>query len=632
MNSTRKRILTALWVAGAFAGLLAIIVLPGRWDRGGPAEAHTSPTSGVVIVETLAECVAHNLDIGTDEIQGITVTGAASGDFTLTYKGQTTGVIAYNATAGTVETALEGLSTIVAVTAAGGALNAAQVTVEFDDPGGQDVPALTIGKDNTNNTSVVLKTSTPGVQGNCVLPASANADAHPSNYLVDTTGDTVANAILAAAGDSVRVVAHVRTSTTADAANGTAVTWSATGASAIFQQVGRDSAPVDGALDATGDLSPVNAQTVGGETVSDTDAGTNGTCTATGDTCIDGATVQTGKKANPDGIAIAVVTSAVPTSSVITVTAAAGSDTITIIWTGPVTKIDVRANIDDATFDPIKTVAQSVIALTGDASDEKGGGGADNNGDPDLTITATARDSAQNPVSGAQIDCALDTAGGGRADIINAEAENDQLADDNVADPTGNIATGETTGTDGTVQMSLETETQAGSTRGDVIVTCWADTGATADVLDAGEANGSVTVRVSGPPAAVVITGNATMPLGTQILKATVTDADGEPVARETNCTWTLFQPTVIAQLTSPVSGGIEGTTDNSSSNTLVAGAAGTITVSVTCGTANTLMTITIGGVVFPPGDVDCDGSFTVADLLAAARALVGLDTALTAC
>lgn len=52
-------------------------------------------------------------DTITDEVQTLTVTGAPTGGtFTVTYSGQTTGNIAYNASAATVQTALEALSNI----------------------------------------------------------------------------------------------------------------------------------------------------------------------------------------------------------------------------------------------------------------------------------------------------------------------------------------------------------------------------------------------------------------------------------------------------------------------------------------------------------------------------------------
>jgi hypothetical protein len=53
---------------------------------------------------------------GTNEVQVVTLTGATAGTFTLTYSGQTTGAIAYNASAAAVQTALQALSNIGAGT------------------------------------------------------------------------------------------------------------------------------------------------------------------------------------------------------------------------------------------------------------------------------------------------------------------------------------------------------------------------------------------------------------------------------------------------------------------------------------------------------------------------------------
>ena len=60
MRSSGKRILAALWVAGAVAGLLAVVFLPGRLDFG--AQAHLS--TGVQIVDTEAFCDDHELNAG----------------------------------------------------------------------------------------------------------------------------------------------------------------------------------------------------------------------------------------------------------------------------------------------------------------------------------------------------------------------------------------------------------------------------------------------------------------------------------------------------------------------------------------------------------------------------------------
>ncbi len=728
MKSTAKRILAALWIVGAFAGLLAVIVLPGRWDRGGPAGAHI--LAGIEIIDTQASCqsAAHNLNganptiahatgtPGVTERQTITITGGPTGgDFTLTFSGQETAAIAFDANAGAVESALEALSNITDVTTGGGALKTTPITVDFIDPAGNvalmtdDSSGLTGGSSpdaavvetiagedevqtvtlanavagtftltfsgqttaaiayNASNATVetalealsnitglavtggplpgsalTVTFAIPGgnvaemtsdsslLIGDCTGP-NANADAVPTSFLVDSDGDTVVDAISVATGTTVRLVAHTHTGTD-DAANGTDVTWTATG-SAVFQAVGRDT-NANGALDNSGDLTSItDTAIVIGDAVSDTqDGGTQ--CDAGADTCIDGDTTGgTGSGQNPDGIAIVEARSGLPTSSTITATTAAGTDSVTVIWTGAITTITVTATLDDVT-DPDKLVAQSIIAQAGVL-------GGVFKGDPDLTITAAATDSGGNPVSGAQVDCALDTAGGGRADIGGTEGNNDETFDgsDNIADPGGNSVFAETTNAAGQVQMNLAAESEAGNSRGDVTVTCWEDgSGSVSNVLDGLEPNGSVTVRVSGPPATVALTGDATMGVGSQTLTAIVTDADGEAVANATNCTWLLIDPLTIAGLTSPTSGNAEGTTDNVSTNVLIAAAAGAVTVSVTCGTANDLLSITVSGVAptpppaFPPGDVNCDGSFTVADLLAAARALVGLDPALTAC
>lgn len=73
-------------------------------------------------------------DPGTNEKQTLEITGTPTGGtFTLTFNGQTTAAIAFNATAATVQAALELLSTIRAgnVRCSGGALPGATVIIEF---------------------------------------------------------------------------------------------------------------------------------------------------------------------------------------------------------------------------------------------------------------------------------------------------------------------------------------------------------------------------------------------------------------------------------------------------------------------------------------------------------------------
>jgi len=100
-----------------------------------------------------------NYETGNEQ-QTITVT-ATGGTFTLTFRGQTTGALAYNASAGTIQTALEGLSTIgagnAAVTGAGPWVVTYQTTLEF-----QNVPLLTgNGSSLTGNRRVQVTTTRP---------------------------------------------------------------------------------------------------------------------------------------------------------------------------------------------------------------------------------------------------------------------------------------------------------------------------------------------------------------------------------------------------------------------------------------------------------------------------------------
>jgi trimeric autotransporter adhesin len=90
----------------------------------------------------------YSLLVGTNEVQTITLaTGASGGTFTLTFLGQTTSAIAYNASAATIELALEALSTIPVgeATVAG----AGPWTVTFSGTlGSADVSIITINTAN----------------------------------------------------------------------------------------------------------------------------------------------------------------------------------------------------------------------------------------------------------------------------------------------------------------------------------------------------------------------------------------------------------------------------------------------------------------------------------------------------
>lgn len=119
---------------------------------------------------------------GVNEVQTLTITGTPTGGtFTITFSGQTTGVIAYNASAADVQTALEGLSNIDVgdVTCGGGALPGSAVTITF---GGQyryqNVALATTTDSLTGGTSPesAIATTTAGVTGDDVYLENNNVD------------------------------------------------------------------------------------------------------------------------------------------------------------------------------------------------------------------------------------------------------------------------------------------------------------------------------------------------------------------------------------------------------------------------------------------------------------------------
>jgi len=102
----------------------------------------------------------------TNAVQTITTTGSpASGTFKLAFLGQTTGTIAFNAAAATIDTALEALSTIgtSGVTSAGGALPTA-VTVTFDGTRftGTPVTLIQLANNSMDTGGVLIRTTTAG--------------------------------------------------------------------------------------------------------------------------------------------------------------------------------------------------------------------------------------------------------------------------------------------------------------------------------------------------------------------------------------------------------------------------------------------------------------------------------------
>lgn len=109
---------------------------------------------------------------GTNEVQSIAISGSPTGGtFTLTYDGQTTGAIAYNASAAAVQAALEAISNIDSgdVACSGGPLPGTAVTVTFQNKlGGKNVSLLTAnssGLTGGSTPTVTPSTTTAGVRG-----------------------------------------------------------------------------------------------------------------------------------------------------------------------------------------------------------------------------------------------------------------------------------------------------------------------------------------------------------------------------------------------------------------------------------------------------------------------------------
>lgn len=110
---------------------------------------------------------AFDPDTTGSETQTLTMTGTPTGGtFTLTFSGQTTSAIAYNATAATVQTALEALSSVGSgnVTCAGGPLPGSPITVAFKgELASTDVPLMTANSASlTGGTSPTMTPSTTG--------------------------------------------------------------------------------------------------------------------------------------------------------------------------------------------------------------------------------------------------------------------------------------------------------------------------------------------------------------------------------------------------------------------------------------------------------------------------------------
>jgi hypothetical protein len=145
----------------------------------------------------------------TNEVQTITISDADGGTFTLTFDGQTTSGIAYNATAATVDAALEALSSIevgeVSVSGSAGG----PYTVTFTNSlGASDQPLMTASAASLTHTS-------PGVSIVQTTAGSSITNEVQTVNLVDADGGTFT---LTFGGQTTAAIAHNASAATVDAA------------------------------------------------------------------------------------------------------------------------------------------------------------------------------------------------------------------------------------------------------------------------------------------------------------------------------------------------------------------------------------------------------------------------------
>lgn len=111
--------------------------LSGNWITGGivdEAWIDVDIARKTYVDSSIASALA---GLNTDVIEAmfartVTLTGGSGGTFTLTYQGQTTAGIAYDASAATVASAVQALSTVTTATGTGGPMNTAPVVIKID--------------------------------------------------------------------------------------------------------------------------------------------------------------------------------------------------------------------------------------------------------------------------------------------------------------------------------------------------------------------------------------------------------------------------------------------------------------------------------------------------------------------
>ncbi len=576
----------ALWALGALGALAALVFLAGPQG----AEAHPPPTgAGVEIIDTATSAFAgHHLwpaasggDAAPSHFLNLDTNGDTVPDAISVPAGTTVRLAVHvrDLSGNPISTATQPVN--VALTATGSAFFIRWSRAANDgglDANGNPIASegdLFNGLDSQSVTAQAVSDEAAGTVDQVDI-IDGRVDVNESGTITTDGADDLANVKLLTASGAIDQVDIINGKVDVDE-SGTITTDgndNLTGV-VLFTPAGLFLVNIkDGEIDVNRDGSITTA-----DDLSDVQL----VLTVPGPTTITGLSVD-----NPDGIAIFEVLSLTPTDSTITASVSGiGSDSVRIIWVGTPASVTVTSNE--------ARLQQDINANTGAHSNGPG--------DVDAILTVVVRDSAGNPVSGVNVDCAIATASRGLANIgafvAGPPSNDDGLADDTPADTDGAGNAGDVlfdvnapTGTDSAGQVRLLLETQDNGARGDVTVTCWVDNVVEDDTLQVGELSGSATVRVVGPPASVTLTGSATMTAGTtQTLTANVTDSDGNPVADQIpagappvgGCSWT-----AIGGGGGLMSPGLQPITGGASTNTAIAVSAGSsFMVLVSCEDGN---------------------------------------------
>ncbi|HEY0004531.1 MAG TPA: hypothetical protein VGB17_06940 [Pyrinomonadaceae bacterium] len=147
--------------------------------------------SGNILGKGVTPGVTMNLE--RNEVQSLAKTGTpTAGTFTLTYSGQTTSAIAYNASAATIKAALEALSNIAVgdVSVSGGPLPNTAVVITFKGAlGNTNVGAITVDSTSVTGGTFAITTTTQGNAGATEIAPMPIAGKQVSLFLDDAYGD-----------------------------------------------------------------------------------------------------------------------------------------------------------------------------------------------------------------------------------------------------------------------------------------------------------------------------------------------------------------------------------------------------------------------------------------------------------